>query len=282
MNTEAINRAAKIIPVFITAICLTFSFSLATRLVPDTVPNTILARMFFWTPLMLVLHCLYRSLVLRKTLLPLYRIAVRTRAVSLILAGAAVLMALAILFPSPKHSISDMLYIIGIGVAGEEILFRGLLWDMADNYLVNHSSRFLHLSGTVWLTALAFGVMHFQYHNFRIDFASVFQVFYSVIIGLFLGVIRLRTESILWSMVVHASFFTFQFGPCIIAEGVSHVHVHVIGRYPGAPREYWGPRVDEWPEALRGAEIKIVQVAARLRRFLQENYENEVHESHSL
>jgi len=39
----------------------------------------------------------------------------------------------------------------------------------------------------------------------------------------------------------------------VLGDGVPHVHVHVIGRYPGAPRTYWGPRVDEWPEAP-GAE----------------------------
>src|SRR5512136_2174176 len=26
----------------------------------------------------------------------------------------------------------------------------------------------------------------------------------------------------------------------VIGDSVPHVHAHVIGRYPGAPREYWG------------------------------------------
>lgn len=54
----------------------------------------------------------------------------------------------------------------------------------------------------------------------------------------------------------------------VIGDGVPHVHVHVIGRYPGAPREYWGAKVDEWPEAPRGGEAEIAQVSARLRIFL--------------
>jgi diadenosine tetraphosphate (Ap4A) HIT family hydrolase len=58
----------------------------------------------------------------------------------------------------------------------------------------------------------------------------------------------------------------------VIGDGVPHVHVHVIGRYPGAPREYWGPKVDEWPEAPRGKEQEIGQVAARLRNFFGEHY----------
>ena len=58
----------------------------------------------------------------------------------------------------------------------------------------------------------------------------------------------------------------------VIGDGVPHVHYHVIGRYPGAPREYWGPKVDDWPEAPKGAEAEIAQVTERLRAFLKEHY----------
>ena len=58
----------------------------------------------------------------------------------------------------------------------------------------------------------------------------------------------------------------------VIGDGVPHVHVHLIGRYPGAPREYWGPRVDEWPDAPHGGEQEIAQVAARVRRYLQAHF----------
>ncbi len=57
-----------------------------------------------------------------------------------------------------------------------------------------------------------------------------------------------------------------------IGDGTPHVHVHVIGRYPGAPREYWGPKVDDWPGAPRGSEAEIAQVAARLRTYLKEQH----------
>ncbi len=56
----------------------------------------------------------------------------------------------------------------------------------------------------------------------------------------------------------------------VIGDGVPHVHVHVIGRYPGAPREYWGPRVDDWPDAPRGREAEIAKVAVRVRAFLRQ------------
>jgi diadenosine tetraphosphate (Ap4A) HIT family hydrolase len=51
----------------------------------------------------------------------------------------------------------------------------------------------------------------------------------------------------------------------VLGDHVPHLHVHLIGRYPGAPREYWGPRVDEWPGAPRGAAPEIAIVAARVR-----------------
>ncbi len=58
----------------------------------------------------------------------------------------------------------------------------------------------------------------------------------------------------------------------VIGDGVPHVHVHVIGRYPGAPREFWGPKVDEWPDAPKGGPEEMGQVAARVRNFLRERY----------
>ncbi len=58
----------------------------------------------------------------------------------------------------------------------------------------------------------------------------------------------------------------------VIGDGVPHVHVHVIGRYPGAPREYWGLKVDEWPDAPKGDEAQLAQVASQLRAFFTERY----------
>jgi histidine triad (HIT) family protein len=62
----------------------------------------------------------------------------------------------------------------------------------------------------------------------------------------------------------------------VLGDGVPHVHVHVIGRYPGAPREFWGSKVDEWPDAPRGGEAEIEQVSGRVRAFLHEHYGRDV------
>jgi histidine triad (HIT) family protein len=49
---------------------------------------------------------------------------------------------------------------------------------------------------------------------------------------------------------------------------IPHHHVHVVARYPGTPREFWGPRVDEWDDAPRGGEAEIAALCNRLRATL--------------
>jgi diadenosine tetraphosphate (Ap4A) HIT family hydrolase len=61
--------------------------------------------------------------------------------------------------------------------------------------------------------------------------------------------------------------YSFVFG-----DGAPHLHVHVIGRYPGTPREYWGTNVDEWPDAPKGDAAEIEEVVLRLRTFLNKQY----------
>lgn len=51
----------------------------------------------------------------------------------------------------------------------------------------------------------------------------------------------------------------------IIGEGLNHFHVHVVARYKDAPREYWGPSVDEWPNAPRGTLQDIKNLNEKIR-----------------
>ena len=48
------------------------------------------------------------------------------------------------------------------------------------------------------------------------------------------------------------------------------LHIDVIPRHRGAPREFWGARVDEWPDAPRGDEQAVEALEARLRARLEE------------
>lgn len=54
----------------------------------------------------------------------------------------------------------------------------------------------------------------------------------------------------------------------ILGDHMPHLHVHLVPRYPGAPAEYRGVRVDEWPGAPRGGSAEITAVVSRLREYL--------------
>lgn len=54
----------------------------------------------------------------------------------------------------------------------------------------------------------------------------------------------------------------------VIGDAVPHLHVHLTARYPDTPREYWWPRVKEWPEARRGGIPEIEAFVDELRTYL--------------
>jgi histidine triad (HIT) family protein len=54
----------------------------------------------------------------------------------------------------------------------------------------------------------------------------------------------------------------------VIGDGVPHLHVHLLPRFPGTPRDYWWTRVDEWPEARRGGVDEIKVLVSELSRWL--------------
>jgi histidine triad (HIT) family protein len=82
-----------------------------------------------------------------------------------------------------------------------------------------------------------------------------------------LGVFTSRVAHALMQVLHVEHVYSF-----VIGDGVPHVHVHVIGRYPGAPREYWGTKVDEGPDAPKGDAAQLAQVASQLRTFFAEHH----------
>jgi histidine triad (HIT) family protein len=54
----------------------------------------------------------------------------------------------------------------------------------------------------------------------------------------------------------------------VIGHRVEHLHLHLLPRYPGTPREFWWTRVDEWPDAPRGGAPAIAALSERLRSLL--------------
>ena len=58
----------------------------------------------------------------------------------------------------------------------------------------------------------------------------------------------------------------------VLGHHVDHLHLHLFPRYPGAPREYWGLRVDEWPDAPKGNATDIGKLCDQLRAYLQQSF----------
>ena len=79
-----------------------------------------------------------------------------------------------------------------------------------------------------------------------------------------LGLLVARLSRALKAVLNAEHVYTF-----VLGDRVPHLHVHVVPRYPGAPREYWGARVDEWPDAPRGGPQEIATLCAQLRAFLE-------------
>lgn len=56
----------------------------------------------------------------------------------------------------------------------------------------------------------------------------------------------------------------------VLGNAIPHLHIHVVARYPGTPREYWGTSISEWPEAPQGGDAEIAAVSRRLRAYLEQ------------
>ncbi len=54
----------------------------------------------------------------------------------------------------------------------------------------------------------------------------------------------------------------------VFGDGVPHLHVHLLPRFPGTPREYWGIHVNQWPQARRGTAAQIEVLVHELRGYL--------------
>jgi histidine triad (HIT) family protein len=55
----------------------------------------------------------------------------------------------------------------------------------------------------------------------------------------------------------------------VMGHHTPHLHVHLIPRYPGTPREYWSPlTLDEWPDGRHGGADEIAAVVERVRAAL--------------
>lgn len=81
--------------------------------------------------------------------------------------------------------------------------------------------------------------------------------------GRAVGLLAARLSRVLKSVTAAEHIYVF-----VLGHNVPHFHLHLLPRYPGTPREFWGMRVDEWPGAPKGNEAEITDLCNRLRAAL--------------
>lgn len=61
----------------------------------------------------------------------------------------------------------------------------------------------------------------------------------------------------------------------VLGDAVPHLHMHLVPRYPGTPKEYWGPNaVYDWEGAPMGDNDDVVALCTRIKTYL-ENHADE-------
>lgn len=53
-----------------------------------------------------------------------------------------------------------------------------------------------------------------------------------------------------------------------INDKVAHFHCHVVPRYPGTPKEHWGPKLMEWPEFPKLDLEQVQSLSGQLQKKL--------------
>ena len=56
----------------------------------------------------------------------------------------------------------------------------------------------------------------------------------------------------------------------VFGDAVPHLHVHLLPRFAGTPREYWGVHVNRWPQARRGTAVEIEALVRELHTYVTE------------
>jgi len=81
------------------------------------------------------------------------------------------------------------------------------------------------------------------------------------------GRLARRLSRALKTVTMADSIYAFRFG-----HHVPHLHLALVARHPGTPREYWGTKVDEWPEAPYGDAEEITRLCDRIRLALDSSH----------
>lgn len=110
--------------------------------------------------------------------------------------------------PSLKDWIDWTAFLI-TGLIAEEILFRGILFDLIVR-VFGSRKLLLNLSFPVLVTSVLFGLQHLSYHDFRVNSASLTQVVYTTIMGIVFANFKESTGRLWLVILLHmmTNFFT--------------------------------------------------------------------------
>jgi len=92
------------------------------------------------------------------------------------------------------HAVNYPIIFFLITPIAEELLFRGFIYGQTER---------LKIGSPVIISSLLFGLHHFQYFNYHLTPFAVFQIVYTLILGLMLGNMRKNTKNIYLGILVH-------------------------------------------------------------------------------
>lgn len=130
----------------------------------------------------------------------------------MLLSGLALLFTVGLLYGTkvwlPKFvTIESVVVFLITGLLAEELWCRGLIYTLTDNSVGQSSYQFLSLSSSsivaILVSAVAFGMMHWQYHHYQITWPAFMQITYTTMMGIFLGYLRAKTHSLWPCVAVH-------------------------------------------------------------------------------
>jgi membrane protease YdiL (CAAX protease family) len=100
-------------------------------------------------------------------------------------------------------SAADFLAFLITGLLVEELLFRGVIFDLAKRTLAGDSTA--RVPRWVWFSAAVFALSHLQFHGFEPSAAALTQVTYTLPIGVLLGLLRERSGSLWVPIALHVA-----------------------------------------------------------------------------
>ncbi len=54
----------------------------------------------------------------------------------------------------------------------------------------------------------------------------------------------------------------------VIGDNIPHLHIHILPRYKGAPKDYWGIKTDEWKDAPHGDKKAVQIFCSELKHYI--------------